>query len=53
MMYPIYKKALEIFVVDIELGFYRLGIEYEYTEYKGKTLIKILNVFLSEVEGDG
>ena len=53
MMYPVYKKALEIFIVDINQKFYRLGVEYEYTEYKGKMFLKVSNIFLKEVDGDG
>ena len=53
MMYPVYKKCLEIFIVDIDLKFYRLGIDYEYTEFKGKMFLKVNDVFLKEVEGDG
>jgi hypothetical protein len=48
--YPVYKKGLEIFVWENRDKFYRFAVEYEYTIYKERKMIRILDIYLQEVE---
>ena len=48
--YPVYKKCIEIFIWEVKDKFYRFAVDYEYTEYKGKRMIRISNIFLQEAE---